>query len=70
MKKNKINILDTPFAPFIALIINLFIAFALYIIARIEFLLENYSYFSTDMSIGHLLKLFLSLIHISEPTRP
>ena len=58
MKKRKINILDTQFAPFVALIINLFIAFALYLIARIEFLLENYSYFSADLSVGHLLRLF------------
>ena len=58
MKKRKINILDTQFAPFVALIINLFITFALYLIARIEFLLENYSYFSADLSVGHLLRLF------------
>ncbi|HEY9551808.1 MAG TPA: sulfatase-like hydrolase/transferase, partial [Prevotella sp.] len=58
MKKNKINILHTPFAPFVALLLNLLIAFALYFIARIEFLLENYSYFSNNLSAGYLLQLF------------
>lgn len=44
--------------PLWALIWDLIIVFALYFIARIEFLLENYSYFSQDLSFGHLAQMF------------
>jgi arylsulfatase A-like enzyme len=58
MKKNKINIFDTALGPVIALILNLVMAFALYFIARVEFLLENWSLLSADLSFSHLCEMF------------
>lgn len=37
---------------------NLLLALAVYFIARTEFLLENFSYFSTDLSMGRLVRLY------------
>ena len=39
MKKHDYNIMRSPLAPFMALLANLLLAFGLYIVARIEFLL-------------------------------
>ena len=58
MKRRKIHILETPFAPFMALLINLLLAFGLYIVARIEFLFENYNYFCAVLSPTRLCQLF------------
>ena len=58
MRKRKIHILKTPFAPFVALFINLLLAFGLYIAARIEFLFENYNYFCAVLSPTRLWQLF------------
>ena len=44
--------------PFVALLLNLLIALGMYFIARVEFLLENYSYFSEDLTFSHLCSLF------------
>ncbi len=38
-------------------IINLLIVVVMYFIARVTFLLENYSYFSEDMSLAHFIEL-------------
>ena len=58
MRKRKIRILKTPFAPFVALFVNLLLAFGLYIAARIEFLFENYNYFCAILSPTRLWQLF------------
>ena len=58
MKRRKIHILETPFAPFVALFVNLLLAFGLYIAARIEFLFENYNYFCAVLSPTRLWQLF------------
>lgn len=58
MKRRKIYILETPFAPFVALLVNLLLAFGLYIVARIEFLFENYNYFCAVLSPTRLCQLF------------
>lgn len=58
MKKKKISILDTMAGPFVAMLVNLLMAFAVYFVARVEFLLENYSYFSSDLSLSHLATMF------------
>lgn len=44
--------------PFVALLLNLLIALGMYFIARVEFLLENYSYFSENLTFSHLCSLF------------
>lgn len=46
------------FVNLISVILNLIIAFAVYFIARIEFLLENYSYFSEGISTSNLVSIF------------
>ena len=58
MKRRKIHILETPFAPFVALLVNLLLAFGLYIVARIAFLFENYNYFCAVLSPTRLCQLF------------
>ena len=58
MRKRKIRILKTSFAPFVALFVNLLLAFGLYIAARIEFLFENYNYFCAVLSPTRLWQLF------------
>ena len=58
MRKRKIHILKTSFAPFVALFVNLLLAFGLYIAARIEFLFENYNYFCAVLSPTRLWQLF------------
>ena len=58
MRKRKIHILKTPFAPFVALFVNLLLAFGLYIATRIEFLFENYNYFCAVLSPTRLWQLF------------
>lgn len=58
MKKKKISILDTMAGPFAAMLVNLLMAFVVYFVARVEFLLENYSYFSSDLSLSHLATMF------------
>lgn len=50
MKK---GILSSSFGPFVAMVINILMALAVYLIARIEFLLENFSYFSQGLTLSH-----------------
>lgn len=59
LKLLKTNSQRCIFAPLISVILNLIIAFAIYFIARIEFLLENYSYFSEGISTSNLVSIFL-----------
>ena len=58
MKQVKATFLHTSFGPFGAMILNLLMAFVVYFIARVEFLFENYSYFSGNLSASHLIELF------------
>ena len=44
-------------SPLAATLCNLLLAYALYFIARIAFLLENWSYFSSNLTGGHLLEM-------------
>jgi phosphoglycerol transferase MdoB-like AlkP superfamily enzyme len=55
MKK---NILSSIFGPAVAMTANILLALVVYFIARTEFLLENFSYFSTDLSMGRLVRLY------------
>lgn len=58
MKQAKATFLHNSFGPFGAMILNLLMAFVVYFIARVEFLFENYSYFSGNLSASHLTELF------------
>jgi len=58
MRRHQFGIMQSPLAPFVALVVNLLWAFGLYIVARIAFLLENFSYFSSNLSLDHLGRLF------------
>jgi phosphoglycerol transferase MdoB-like AlkP superfamily enzyme len=46
-------------APLATTIYNLMLAYAVYFLARVLYLLLNYSYFAIDMTYGHLLELFM-----------
>ena len=57
MKMNKRSfLLLTPLA---TTIYNLMLAYVVYFLARVLYLVLNYSYFTVDMTYGHLLQLFL-----------
>lgn len=56
--KRRIGILHSELAPFVAMLLNIVMAFVVYMIARVEFLLENYSYFSGDLTLSHLATMF------------
>lgn len=58
MKQQNTRILYSTLGPFCAMVINLAMAFLLYIIARVEFLFENYSYFSHNLQLEHLAEMF------------
>ena len=45
------------FAPFMALSFNIILVYLAYTIARVEYLLENYSYFAQSVAEGHLPRL-------------
>ena len=46
-------------APLATTIYNLMLAYVVYFLARVFYLLLNYSYFAIDMTYGHLLDLFM-----------
>ena len=46
-------------APLATTIYNLMLAYVAYFLARVLYLLLNYSYFAVDMTYGHLLELFM-----------
>ena len=50
--------LSKTFSPIVALLVNLLIVFVVYNISRIEFILENLSYFSEHLSFSYLLRMF------------
>lgn len=45
------------FAPLIAVLLNLLLAYVVYFIARIAYLLENFSFFSQGLSFSHVMEL-------------
>lgn len=45
------------FAPLIAVLLNLLLAYVAYFIARIAYLLENFSFFSQGLSFSHVMEL-------------
>lgn len=55
MKK---KLLNNIFSPYIALVLNLLIALGSYAVARIVYLLENYSYFSDALTFSYLCDIF------------
>lgn len=59
MKKIRLSgLLASDFGPVVALVVNIIIAFAVYAVARLEFLLVNFSYFSTDLTAAHFFRYF------------
>lgn len=58
MWKKKSSILEKMIAPTIALVGNLVLAYIVYFVARVAYLLENYAFFSEGLSFEHLLTLF------------
>ena len=44
-------------SPIVATLFNLLIAYVVYFIARISYLFENWSYFSQNLSFGHLMEM-------------
>ena len=45
-------------APLVTVLYNLLIAYFIYFIARITYLLVNYHFFSNHLTLKHLLELF------------
>ena len=45
------------FAPLKAVVLNLLLAYALYFVARVVYLLVNYSYFEQGLTVSHLLEM-------------
>lgn len=54
----KVSLLHHTGSSVVALLLNLLIAFAVYFICRVAYLLENYSYFSEHLSFSYLLRMF------------
>ena len=52
------RLLKSAFASPIALILNLLLAYVLYFVARLAYMLVNLSYFTEGLSFSHLLELF------------
>ena len=57
-KQRKFGILDTTFAPVAALVWNLLLAYLVYFIARLAYLLVNLGHFADGLTFNHLLHLF------------
>lgn len=57
-KRKTFGILDTTFAPVAALVWNLLLAYLVYFIARVAYLLVNLSHFAEGLTFNHLLRLF------------
>ena len=49
LKDIKLKVMTSPFAPLVAVVCNLFIAYIIYFVSRIAFYLENYSIFSQGL---------------------
>lgn len=54
-------------SPFMAVGANIIIIYVVYTLARIEYLLENYSYFEQSISEGHLARLFIGGVVFDTP---
>ena len=57
-KETRHKILSSRFAPLVALVANLFMAYVVYFLARVVYLLENYSIFSQGLDTQGLLSAF------------
>lgn len=57
MTRQKANILDTVMGTAVAMVANIALAYILYIIARAEYLFENYSYFADSLTAGKLMRM-------------
>ena len=55
------------FSPFLAVVYNLLLVYIVYTLMRVEYLLENYSYFAESVSEGHLWRLFFGGIVFDTP---
>ena len=58
MQRRKFGLLDTIVSPAVALVGNLLMAYVVYFIARVAYLLENYGAFSEGLSLSHLCTIF------------
>ena len=58
MQRRKFGLLDTIVSPAVALVGNLLMAYVVYFIARVAYLLENYEAFSEGLSLSHLCTIF------------
>lgn len=58
MQRRKFGLLDTIVSPAVALMGNLLMAYVVYFIARVAYLLENYGAFSEGLSLSHLCTIF------------
>ena len=54
MQRRKFGLLDTIVSPAVALMGNLLMAYVVYFIARVAYLLENYGAFSEGLSLSSL----------------
>ena len=57
-KLQNAKLLKSSFGSLTALLLNLILVFLLYIVARLAFLFENYSYFSEGLSVSRLSTMF------------
>lgn len=67
MKRLRLDWNRSVASPLMAVAFNILLIYILYTIARVEFLLENYSYFSRSVSEGHLLTILKGGIVIDTP---
>ena len=58
MFMKKFSLLHHTGSSAVALLLNLLLVFAVYFICRVAYLLENYSYFSENLSFSYLLRMF------------
>ena len=54
MMKRRTLVMETALAAIVAVLLNIFMVFITYFIARLEFLFENYSYFSNGLTLDKL----------------
>lgn len=66
-KLKSLHIERSVISPFIAVAWNVILLFVMYTLCRVEYLLENYSYFAQSVSEGHLSRLFFGGIVFDTP---
>ena len=55
---NKNNIVFKALQPMFAVVANILLAYIVYFVARVAYLLENYSLFKEGLSFEHLIRMF------------